>query len=268
MGLSTRPGNGLPRHDVKSSARPLRYARFKARSSSRNRRLEIAFMRASSRAVGFGLRLANALAALTLGFSLASCGSAGGPLGRVPADQIAPAQKADAPPVAAPDQIGSGPVKVGLILPLTQTSGGASTVGVAMRNAAELALAEAGGNDLTLIVKDDRSTPDGAATATQEALASGADLIIGPLFAPDVREAGRVAHGAGKPVIAFSTDASAGGHGVYLLSFLAESMSTASSILRRRGARNQSPRSFQTMTTAASLKPPSSRRRRATISAS
>ena len=49
--------------------------------------------------------------------------------------------------------------------------GGASVVGVSMRNAAELALTEAGGNDLTLLVKDDRSTPDGAATATQEALA-------------------------------------------------------------------------------------------------
>ncbi len=180
-------------------------------------------VRASSRAASPGLGLANALAILTLAFALAGCGSTGGPLGRVPADQIAPAQKADAPPAAAPDQIGSGPVKVGLILPLTQTSGGASTVGVAMRNAAELALTEAGGNDLTLIVKDDHSTPDGAATATQEALAGGADLIIGPLFGPSVREAGRVAHVAGKPVIAFSTDASTGGHGVYLLSFLAES---------------------------------------------
>ena len=180
-------------------------------------------MRASSRAVGFGLRLANALAALTLGFSLASCGSTGGPFGRVPADQIAPAQKADAPPAAAPDQIGSGPVKVGLILPLTQTSGGASTVGVAMRNAAELALTEAGGNDLTLIVKDDHSTPDGAATATQEALAGGADLIIGPLFGPE-RSRGRARRAwrrqAGDRLLDRRL---AGGHGVYLLSFLAES---------------------------------------------
>jgi branched-chain amino acid transport system substrate-binding protein len=182
--------------------------------------LEIAFMRALSRAARLGLKLASALAVLPLALALAGCGSSGGPLGRVPADQIAPVQKTDASP---PDQIGSGSVKVGLILPLTQTSGGASTVGVAMRDAAELALTEAGGNDLTLIVKDDHSTPDGAATAAQEALASGADLIIGPLFGPSVREAGRVAHGAGKPVIAFSTDASAAGHGVYLLSFLAES---------------------------------------------
>ena len=177
-------------------------------------------MRALPRAVGSGLTKAVALLGLAL--ALGGCGSAGGPFGHLPAD--APAQKTDATPPAAPaDQIGSGPVKVGLILPLTQTSGGASTVGVAMRNAAELALTEAGGNDLTLLVKDDHSTPDGAATATQEALTSGADLIIGPLFAPSVREAGRVAHGANKPVIAFSTDASAAGHGVYLLSFLAES---------------------------------------------
>ena len=50
------------------------------------------------------------------------------------------AQKVDTPPPAPADQIGSGGVKVGLLLPLTQASGGASVVGVSMRNAAELAL--------------------------------------------------------------------------------------------------------------------------------
>ena len=38
-----------------------------------------------------------------------------------------------------------------------------------------------------------------------------------------MKEAARVARGAGKPVIAFSTDASVAGQGVYLLSFLVES---------------------------------------------
>jgi len=121
----------------------------------------------------------------------------------------------------ASDTIGSGPVKVALILPLTQGSG-PSAVGASMRNAAQLALSEAGSSDITLLVKDDHSTPDGAKAATQAALAEGADLVLGPLFAGDVRAAGEVARASGKPVIAYSTDLSAAARGVYLLSFLVE----------------------------------------------
>jgi ABC-type branched-subunit amino acid transport system substrate-binding protein len=121
----------------------------------------------------------------------------------------------------SPDVIGSGPVKVALIVPLTQSSG-PSVVGTSLRNAAELALNEAGGNDLTLLIKDDHSTPDGARTAAQEAISQGADLILGPLFAPNVREVAQIARGAGKPMIAFSTDASAASPNTYLLSFLIE----------------------------------------------
>ncbi|ACK49270.1 Extracellular ligand-binding receptor [Methylocella silvestris BL2] len=159
--------------------------------------------------------------AAALAFCLAACGPSGGPVVRAPSETVS--SQPVAPPSAPGERIGSGPVKVALVLPLTQTSGSPSVVGASLRNAAELALNEAGGNDLTLIVKDDRSTPDGARIAAQEAVAEGADLIIGPLFAPDVREVGRVARGAGKSVIAFSTDSSTGGSGVYLLSFLVDS---------------------------------------------
>ncbi|MCI4678150.1 penicillin-binding protein activator [Rhodoblastus acidophilus] len=116
---------------------------------------------------------------------------------------------------------GNGPVKVALILPLTQGSG-PSAVGVSMRNAAELAIQESGANDITVLVKDDHSTPDGASAAAQAALGEGAELILGPLFAADVRAAAAVARPAGKPIIAFSTDLSIASHGVYLLSFLVE----------------------------------------------
>lgn len=163
-----------------------------------------------------------ALGALALALSLAGCGSSNGTFGRGPTDSFGAGQKLAAPAPNASEHIGSGPVRVALVLPLTQASG-PSVVGAALRNAAELALTEAGGNDLTLIVKDDHSTAEGARIAAQEALSEGADLIIGPLFAPDVREVGSVARAAGKPVIAFSTDTSTAGRGVYLLSFLVES---------------------------------------------
>lgn len=128
---------------------------------------------------------------------------------------------APTPPPAGTDTLGTGPVKIALILPLTQ-GGGQSAVGVSMRNAAELALQESGANDVTILVKDDRSTPDGAREATQAAIGQGAELILGPLFAGDVRAAAEVAKPAGKPVIAYSTDLSAASRGVYLLSFLVE----------------------------------------------
>ncbi len=160
------------------------------------------------------------VATLLISLALAACG----PTGRAPppiSEAPGPATTPVAPPTAG-NSIGTGPVKVGLILPLTQANG-PSVVGTSLRNAAELAVAETGVSDVTLLIKDDRSSAEGARTATQQAIEEGADLIIGPLFANGVKEAGRIAKGAGKPVIAFSTDTSAASRGVYLLSFLVES---------------------------------------------
>jgi branched-chain amino acid transport system substrate-binding protein len=125
------------------------------------------------------------------------------------------------PPPAAGDTLGAGAVRIGLVLPLTQGSN-PSAVGVSLRNAAQLAVEESGANDGTLMVFDDRSTPEGAAQAAQAAISGGAELIIGPLFSPSVREVGRVAKAGNRPVIAFSTDTSVASRGVYLLSFLIE----------------------------------------------
>lgn len=120
------------------------------------------------------------------------------------------------------DTFGTGPKRIALIVPLTQADG-PSAVGQSLRNAAELAVSEVGANAVTVIVKDDQSSPEGARAAAQAAIAEGAEVIVGPLYASSVREAGRAARAAGRPMIAFSTDASTAGPGVYLLSFLVES---------------------------------------------
>jgi branched-chain amino acid transport system substrate-binding protein len=150
-----------------------------------------------------------ALAALGLG------GCIGGGLGGVDGPL------AQAPPQPANDgrTIGRGSVKVAMILPLI---GQGAVPGTSLRNAAELAIAEFQNPDLTILVKDDRGSPDGARQAAEEALAEGAELFIGPLFAGSVQAAGQVAKQAGKPVIAFSTDSTVASRGVYLLSFLAQ----------------------------------------------
>jgi branched-chain amino acid transport system substrate-binding protein len=118
--------------------------------------------------------------------------------------------------------IGSGPVHIALILPMTQGSG-PSAIGTSLRNAAELAITDSATTELTVLVKDDHSGAEGARNAAQEAVNEGAELILGPLFAADVREVGSVARAANRPVIAFSTDTSVAGRNVYLLSFLIES---------------------------------------------
>jgi branched-chain amino acid transport system substrate-binding protein len=129
------------------------------------------------------------------------------------------------PQAAAPEdggQIGTGQVRVGLILPLT-AQGNAGVAARSMKNAAEMALAEFKNPNIQLLVKDDAGTPQGAQAAAEQALAEGAEIIIGPLFAQAVRAVGSVARPRGIPVIAFSTDASVATNGIYLLSFLPES---------------------------------------------
>ncbi|MEA2870906.1 MAG: hypothetical protein QOH67_882 [Hyphomicrobiales bacterium] len=126
------------------------------------------------------------------------------------------------PPPAQPSAVGAGQVKVALILPLTAQGNGAA-VAQSMRNAAEMALAEFSNPDIQLLVKDDGGTAAGAQAAAQAALAEGAEIVLGPLFAVSVGAAGQVARARGVPVIAFSTDSSVAAPGVYLLSFLPES---------------------------------------------
>ena len=120
------------------------------------------------------------------------------------------------------ETLGSGPVRVGMILPLTQ-NGAPSPVGVSMRNAAQLAIDDFAAPYITLMIEDDRSTPDGAAQAAQAELGAGAELILGPVFANGVRSAAAATKATGRPMIAFSTDVGVAAPGVYLLSFLIES---------------------------------------------
>jgi ABC-type branched-subunit amino acid transport system substrate-binding protein len=140
-------------------------------------------------------------------------------------DQFTTAAPPPAAPEAQPAQgatIGNGQIRVGLILPLS-AQGNAGVAAQSMKNAAEMALAEFKEPNISLLVQDDGGTPQGASAAAQQAIAQGAEIIVGPLFAQSVSAVGQVARSRGIPVIAFSTDASVAAHGVYLLSFLPES---------------------------------------------
>ncbi|MEP2120599.1 penicillin-binding protein activator [Bauldia litoralis] len=118
--------------------------------------------------------------------------------------------------------IGTGPTRVALLLPLS-ANGNAGQVAKDMRNSAELALREFQSTSIQILVKDDRGTPDGARAAASAAVAEGAQIILGPLFAESVTAAASVAKPANIPVVAFSTDSSTASKGVYLMSFLPQS---------------------------------------------
>jgi len=125
-------------------------------------------------------------------------------------------------PAQEPIVAGTGQVKVGLILPLS-APGNAGVAAQSMKNAAEMALAEFQNPNIQLLIKDDGGNPQGAQQGTQQALDEGAEIILGPLFAASVPATAQLARTRGVSVIAFSTDSSVAGRGVYLLSFLPES---------------------------------------------
>ncbi len=77
--------------------------------------------------------------------------------------------------------------------------------------------------DIVLMTADDSARTSEAAEGARKLLGQGAEVIIGPLFAASVTAVAPVARDHGVPVIAFSTDRSVAGNGVYLLSFQPES---------------------------------------------
>ncbi len=156
---------------------------------------------------------------LAAGLALTACG--GGQFGSFGNFGNFGGSAAPQPPPAPEAAIGTGQVRVGLILPLS-AQGNAGVAAQSMKNAAELALNEFKNPNIQLLVKDDAGTPQGAQAGAQAAISEGAQIILGPLFAQSVRAVAQVARASNIPVIAFSTDSSVAARGVYLLSFLPE----------------------------------------------
>jgi ABC-type branched-subunit amino acid transport system substrate-binding protein len=108
-------------------------------------------------------------------------------------------------------------IRVALLLPLT---GRGSEIGPGMLNAAEMALFDAGVSNFELLPRDTQGTPEGAAAAAQSAIADGARLILGPVFAGEVRPVRTVAKPAGVNVISFSTNRNMAGDNVLVMGVL------------------------------------------------
>ncbi|WP_353205552.1 penicillin-binding protein activator [Sphingomonas sp.] len=120
--------------------------------------------------------------------------------------------------------------RVALLVPLSGPNAG---VGQSLANATQLALLDSS-NDRVRITSYDTAT--GAALAAQKALADGAQLILGPLLAEDVRVVTPIARRAGVPVVSFSNDSSAAGNGAYLMGYApAQSVARVVNYARDKG---------------------------------
>lgn len=167
-----------------------------------------------------GLSRRAALGLVGAAAALAACTPTTGPVGPGPGSLL-PAPVTPNPGMAAGDVIGTGSVQVALLLPRS-AAGNAGAVAASMRNAAQLALSDFVGNDVTVTVLDTKGTPEGAAAAAQAAVAARVELILGPLFAAEVRAVAPVALAANIPVVSFSSDPSAASAGVYVMGFMVD----------------------------------------------
>ena len=160
--------------------------------------------------------------ALLGAMALTSCQNGGIPFGLPESKPAEPAPKAELPPPKG-EVIGQGDVRVALLLPIS-APGNAARIAGELKNAAVLAMEDWGMESLQLVVKDTKGTPNGAVDAASEATAEGASIVLGPLFSASVSAATGVLRPAGKTIIAYSSDSSVGGQGVYLASFLPQTI--------------------------------------------
>ena len=107
--------------------------------------------------------------------------------------------------------------RVALLLPL---SGPEAATGLALRNAAQVALFDAADQRFELVFEDTQGTQEGAADAASLALSDGVSLILGPLLAQEVSAIQPQARAAGVNIISFSNDRSVAGNGIFTMGFL------------------------------------------------
>ena len=153
--------------------------------------------------------------------------------GQVPGQVIDGIQQAALPPAGAPEK--PEVPRIAILLPL---SGPSAKVGQDLLNAAQLALFHFADQRFELLPRDTRGTPEGAADAAARAIADGASLILGPLLSGSAEAVAPAARAAGINVIAFTSDRTVAGGGVFTMGFLpGQEVARIVAFARQRGVR-------------------------------
>lgn len=112
---------------------------------------------------------------------------------------------------------GSGKVQVALLVPSGSGQASDELLARSLQNAARLAIADLNGVQIDLRVYNTAGSPATAAAMAQKAVAEGAQVILGPVFAQEANAAGLAVASSGVNVMSFSNNPDIAGNNVFVL---------------------------------------------------
>lgn len=112
---------------------------------------------------------------------------------------------------------GGGAVQVALLVPGGSGQASDELLARSLENAARLAIADLGNTKIDLRVYKTAGQPAQAAILAKQAVADGAQIILGPVFAQEANAAGVAVAGDGVNVLAFSNNPDIAGNNVFIL---------------------------------------------------
>ncbi|WP_193140539.1 MULTISPECIES: penicillin-binding protein activator [unclassified Meridianimarinicoccus] len=110
-----------------------------------------------------------------------------------------------------------GKAQVALLVPSGSADGNVAFLAQSLVNAAKLAVADLEGTEIDLRVYDTAGNANQAANMARNAVAEGADVIVGPLFAEAAAAVGVAVAGTNTAVLSFSNNGDIAGGNVFVL---------------------------------------------------
>ena len=112
---------------------------------------------------------------------------------------------------------GSGKVQVALLVPAGSGQASDALLAKSLENAARLAIADLRNVQVNLRVYNTAGSPAQAAAMAQKAVAEGAQVILGPVFAQEANAAGVAVAASNINVLSFSNNTDIAGNNVFVL---------------------------------------------------
>ena len=119
-------------------------------------------------------------------------------------------------PVTGP-RVGGQTVQVAMLLPLSSTQGGDAVIARSLENSARMAVADLTGVTVEITVYDTAGQSAQAAAVAREAVAAGADVIVGPLRSDAAAAVGVAVANSNVSVLSFSNNTEIAGGNVFVL---------------------------------------------------